>query len=213
MKIWMPRISALALLFCAELVLAAPFFTVESAWTKETQQRVYGNGRAYNAHVFLAINYLLYETPLVVAGYLVEELTNPATNRQIEQMAAACRAYPQSWDRIACAVYQVKKNFNEDDFGLLAAPCRSYSTTFKKVFDRLGIERAWAGYKAANFTMPNGFPTMHVANVFILTGADGNIYSYVVDLAYYPQKIYPISKAAIEWHSLNGKSQELPQLL
>jgi len=201
-------VLCISLLFVLPLIASAQeqnYFKVAEPWSPEIQQKYYGEGLTYNAHLFKAINSVLYETPVSLLGIPIEEVTNPATGAEISQIVTKCRQLNNSWHRIACAAQEVEALLADRDYGVLAAPCRAMSSTFIKVFRRLNISRAWVGYKAANFTMPLGknrvpFPTFHVANLIILTGSDGQIYSYVLDLAFYKNNLYPISRAAIELH-------------
>jgi hypothetical protein len=188
------------------------YFKVAEPWTPVTQQKYYGEGIPYNAHVFKAINSILYETPVSVFGMVIEEATNPASNQEISRIADECRRYAESWDRIACAAQNVEALLVNRNYGVFTAPCRAMSTTFIKVFRRLKIPHAWVGYKAANYTMPLGesrfpFPTFHVA---VLTGVDGQVYSYVLDLAFYAQNLYPISMSAKEFY-MTG-TRQLPEI-
>lgn len=127
--------------------------------------------------------------------------SDPVPKKKVQSIAEECKSRSTSWQKIACASQRVSSYFKGSKFGSFAAFCRSHATAFRKVLNKLDIPRSRAGYKNATYTRRGGSTGIHVANMIMITGEDGQVYSYILDVGWFPNKLFPVPKGAIKHHN------------
>lgn len=76
--------------------------------------------------------------------------------------------------------------------------CAVAANVFANSFNRLKIPRSHADFVDGSWRFPSA---LHVVNVVYLTTPDGRVFSYVVDNGNLPGVLFPLSEAAIRFHT------------
>jgi len=142
---------------------------------------------------------ILDESPASLFG-IVKENLNSDFSKKAPIIAQQCKQLNPDlpWAQITCASKSVKATLKKFKWPNTTSSCRAHAEAFREVFNELGIPRSEVGAYDATTTVGG-----HVVNRVTLTDRNGKTYSYILDVDWAPDQIFPLGELTKEFHQIN----------
>lgn len=177
-------------------------------WSDKTMNSIY---KGTPGNLDKTIKFLVDDTPF---SAMYNWVSTSAEYPQAEKLAATCKKINEGkmWDQIACISQSIEETFKHHKWPDNATFCRAHAQAFKETFEKLHIPRSQVFYWDASTSIGK-----HVINRITLTDKYGRIFSYVMDVGWRPNQIFPMAEITKNFHAKYGKnlpeiSQEEPKL-
>lgn len=148
----------------------------------------------------------LYIPPFNLLSYAYFKIIGRDSDEVSSKILTLCRSKTTIENKISCISAEVSRyaqslpkfaNGIAFDFRTF---CAVAANLFAKIFNRLEIRGARADFIDGSWMLPR---SLHVVNAIFLTAPSGAVYSYAMDVGNLPGILFPLSDAAIRWHSQN----------
>lgn len=177
---------------------------VGSEWTDDFKKKFYRDpvGGAANR----TSGVIMFETPLSALMIGVNKLTSDFS-KKAPMIAQQCKLLnpDRPWEQISCAMKSVNTTFKRFKWPNSTSSCRAHAEAFREVFQALDIPRSNVGYFEGSTTTGD----THVVNRITLTDKNGRPFSYVVDVGWDPDQIFPLGEVTKEFHQNNKTLPEI----
>jgi hypothetical protein len=168
-------------------------------WSDKTKKELYGGDPSASPSVDKFASTALYQTPLS-AFTVAKESRSSNFSEKSGTIAHQCKQLNPDlvWAQITCAAKSVKASLKKFKWPNSSTACRAHAEAFREVFLELNIPRSDVGFYDANSTAGP-----HVVNRITVTDKNGRPFSYVFDIGWDPDRIFPLGELAKEFHQNN----------
>lgn len=197
-------------LFLTHTVFAQEF-SVGAPWDENVIKTLYN----VNEHkVVTEAVEVLQSTPFNILTTVRGIFLFPIDEEPLNQIAKKCSAEKNDWNKISCASMRLNAFINEKtSIGKLDADCKTFAYSFKKLANKLKIPGLFVQTEQfkGSFVKDGSFAP-HVFNKLIFPSSDGQVYSYILDVGWAPNILFPKTELTVRRHSVNRNFSSLPTI-